>query len=150
MAADAALHEGLIRADEIPAVVARSSGAPGIRRARAVLTLASALIESPLESLTHLALHEDGFPPPQLQFPVVGADGKRYRADFAWPEFRLVLEADGRLKYQAEELWAEKGREFALARAGWRAVRVRWLDVARNWSTTSAWLRSLMIADRSS
>ena len=35
----------------------------------------------------------------------------RDRVDFYWPECRLVLEADGRLKYTDEERWAEKKRE---------------------------------------
>jgi very-short-patch-repair endonuclease len=61
-----------------------------------------------------------------------GADGKHYRVDFAWPEQRVVLEADGRAKYRADELWHEKRREIALKRAGFRVVRVVW-PAARAW-----------------
>lgn len=148
VATDAALHESVLSVRELNAALERCSGLSGIRRARAVLRLASASIESPLESLVHLRLAGSGFPPPELQFPVIGANGKRYRADFAWPEHRLLLEADGRLKYTGDELWAEKNREFALQRAGWRIVRVRWHDVGAGWPETAKVLTALF-ADRS-
>jgi hypothetical protein len=150
MAADAALHERLISTDGLASAIARCAGRPGIGRARYVLRLASPLIESPLESLTHLALHEDGLPRPKLQHPVTGADGRCYRVDFAWPRQRLALEADGRSKYRDDELWREKRRELALHRAGWRIARVRWADVMHEWADTRTWLRELLAADPSS
>jgi hypothetical protein len=144
MAADAALHEGLLSRRDLDAVLGRSAGLHGIRRAREVLAIASPLIESPLESLTHLALHEDGFPAPELQVALRGADGTQYRVDFFWPQRRVVLEADGRGKYRDEELWREKRREIALTRAGYRVVRVIWRDVLRDWPATAAWLKELL------
>jgi hypothetical protein len=144
MAADAALHEGLLRKQDLAVIVERAAGLPGIRRAREILQLASDLIESPLESITHLALHDDGFPAPGLQKWVRGADGNRYRVDFLWPELCLVLEADGKGKYRDDALWVEKGREIALTRAGYRVVRVRWQDVVDDWPAVAAWLRELM------
>ncbi len=148
MAADAALHERLIRSADIDAVLARSSGLRGIARAREILRLASPEIESPLESITHLALHDDGFPPPKLQRWIRGADGNRYRVDFCWPELRVIVEADGRSKYDGDTEWKEKARELALVRAGYRVVRVRWVDVVVGWPATAAWLRHQM-ADQS-
>jgi hypothetical protein len=148
MAADAALSEGLLCMADLAPVMRRSMGLPGIRRAREVLSLASARIKSPLESITRLALHDAGFPPPELQFEIRGADGKRYWVDFAWPEIRLVLEADGRGKYTDDALWREKKRELALIRAGYRIARVSWSDVLTNWPATCAWLRELMAAGR--
>jgi very-short-patch-repair endonuclease len=76
-------------------------------------------------------------------------DGKRYRVDFAWPQFRVVLEADGRGKYRGDELWGEKQRALALTRAGYRVVRVVWKDVLATWPATSAWLSDLLPTDRS-
>jgi hypothetical protein len=114
MAADAALHEGLLRKADLDPFIDRSAGLPGIRRARQVLQLASHLIESPLESITHLALQDDGFPPPGLQKWVRGADGTRYRVDFLWPGLRLIVEADGRGKNSEAERWREKKRDITL------------------------------------
>ena len=113
-----------------------------------MLELANALIESPLESLTHLALHDSGFPPPNPQTWLTGFDGKRYRVDFYWPQYRLVLEADGRGKYHHEQLWDEKKRELALTRAGYAIVRVRWADLGHGWPRVAQWLRELMARTR--
>jgi hypothetical protein len=146
MAADAALHEGLVRQQELTSGVERAATKPGIRRAREVLELASPLIESPLESVTHLALHDSGFPPPELQRPIQGADGKRYRVDFCWPDLRLILEADGRRKYREDVQWREKAREIALTRVGYRVERVRWVDIVDDWPATRDWLRELIAA----
>lgn len=148
MALDAALHEGLMTAGEVETLRERLRGARGSRRALEVLALASPLIESPLESLTHLALHDSGFPEPEPQTWLLGADGKRYRVDFFWPQYGLVLEADGRGKYQDDQLWAEKRRELALTRAGYRVVRVRWADLGDGWPVVARWLRELMAQTR--
>jgi hypothetical protein len=144
MAADAALHEGISGARALSNAVQRGARLPGMRRARAVLSLADPLIESPLESLTHLALHDSGFPPPQLQRWLTAADGGRYRVDFLWPELRLVLEVDGRGKNSERERWREKRRDLALERAGYHVVRLTWADVVHNWPAIEHWLRELM------
>jgi very-short-patch-repair endonuclease len=47
--------------------------------------------------------------------------------DLGWPEWRLLLEYDGRPKYAergGEALVAEKRRHDALVEAGWRALRI--------------------------
>jgi hypothetical protein len=148
MAADAALHEALIDQAQLNEVTARAVRLAGIRRAREVLALGDALIESPLESLTHLALHDSGFPPPKLQRWINTSGGKRYRVDFLWPEYRLIVEADGRGKNSEAERWREKKRDIALERAGYRVVRVTWADVVHNWPAVERWLRELMSTDQ--
>lgn len=144
MAADAALHEGVLSLHELGAALGRQARLTGMRRAREVLALADPRIESPLESLTHLALHGSGFPAPVAQHWVTGADGRRYRLDFLWPQFRLALEADGRAKYTDAERWREKRRDLALTRTGLYVARVTWRDVFSDWPTVERWLRELM------
>ncbi|MFN2561152.1 MAG: hypothetical protein ABR571_07655 [Jatrophihabitans sp.] len=39
--------------------------------------------------------------------------------------------------------------EIALARAGYRVVRVVWDDVVQNWPATSVWRRDLMALGQS-
>ena len=141
LAADAALHEQLTTSAELDYILLASTGWPGIRRARAVLALADARSESPLESLLRLALHDDGFPAPELQVEIGG-----YRVDFCWPAQRLIVEADGRGKYTGDELWAEKVRETRLRALGFRVERVIWADVTRLWPQTSARLRAALAA----
>ena len=133
VAADAALHERLATTADLGGALDGAVGWPGVRQARSVLALADAASESPLESLTRLALHDAGFPPPRLQLPIAG-----FRVDFCWPEQRLVLEADGRSKYTDRELWAEKRRERVLRRAGYVVERVVWADVVGRWAATES------------
>lgn len=129
VAADAALSEELVTADELGAAVDRAAGWPGVRRARRVVELMSPLAESPLESLTRLLIVDAGLPPPHLQVWVHAAR-RRYRADGLWPDRGVVLEADGLLKYASpSDLREEKLRQEDLERAGYRVVRVTWEDV---------------------
>jgi hypothetical protein len=60
-----------------------------------------------LESLARLAMERGGVPAPELQFTI-----GPYRVDFCWPSAWLVLEVDGRQKYQhLGDLFSEKRRE---------------------------------------
>lgn len=53
----------------------------------------------------------------------------RYRVDFYWPEFDVVGECDGRVKYgNATDLWNEKRREDAIRPLVRRFVRWSWSD----------------------
>lgn len=54
-----------------------------------------------------------------------------FRADFADPERRIVIEFDGKAKYRDygpthQVLLAERSRENALLEAGWIFLRVEW------------------------
>jgi very-short-patch-repair endonuclease len=131
MAADAALHQRLVSRADIERELERASGWPGIVQARAVLDLATDKAESPLESLTRLALHDSGFPRPEPQYEIGG-----FRVDLCWPDRRLVLEADGREKYQGDALWDEKKRETELRKYRYRVERVIWSDVVNDWPQT--------------
>lgn len=143
MAADAALYERLVDLGDIEFALSDCAGWPGIRQARDILASASPLAESALESITRLALADDGFPPPELQVAIAGTP---YRVDFLWPRHRLILEADGREKYTAKELWREKRREARLRALGYRIERVLWEDVVRYWPATSLRLRAALAA----
>lgn len=130
VAADAALHRGLVTPAELAAAVGALAGQRGIGPVRAVIEQADGRIESPGESLLG---HEAramglGLVP---QFTVV-AEGQAYRADFGIVGTRVLLEFDGKVKYaNREALYAEKRREDALRRAGWVVVRFTWDDLLR-------------------
>ena len=133
VAADAALHERLVTPDDLACVSRRTTGWPGARAAREIVALASALAESPLESLVRLSVLDAGLPAPQLQVRVDDpADGWWCRVDMLWPEPRVVLEADGKIKYSGVELWREKRRQLRLERLGYRVVRAIWSDVVHD------------------
>lgn len=130
VAADAALRERLVSRADLTAAEQPCVRWPGVRAARDVAAWATPLAESPLESLTRLVVLDAGLPPPELQVRIVDpADGWSARVDMLWPEQRVVVEADGRLKYTDDKLWREKRRQHRLERLGYRVVRAIWADV---------------------
>jgi hypothetical protein len=136
---DAALRRGL-SVGELDDVVGRAARRHGIAAARRALALLDAGSESPGESVSRVALIEQGLPRPVLQFEVFDESGRLVgRADFAWPELRTLGEFDGKVKYGRllgegerleDVLFAEKRREDALRDQGWNVVRWGWADLA--------------------
>lgn len=117
---------------ELAEVVARMYGWPGVVGARRAVAHAHPGAESPLESLSRGVVLEGGLPAPDCGVPVLGDDGLTYWADQAWHRFRVLGEADGRLKYvDPQALFDEKRREDALRRAGWAVVRWTYDEVVR-------------------
>ena len=118
------------------------AGQRGVRRARCVLDAMDPRSESVGETLTRLMLMESSLPVPQLQWAIDGRSGS-CRADFAWPEHRLVLESDGEAKYAGTTpirsvLREERRREVEIRELGWTVVRVGWNDVVRRPAATVA------------
>ena len=112
-------------------MVAAQGPRRGARRARAVLRITSGLAESPGESVLRWFVRALGLPAPRLQARIADPDLSRfYFPDEVWPEFKVLAEFDGQLKYTSpEELWREKQRHDALVRMGWHTERFIWSDV---------------------
>ena len=107
-------------------LLARRAGRRGSARARAILSLADDGAESPGESAARFVIISDGLPAPSTQVPVETRLGT-FWADLGWPEWRLLLEYDGRGKYtgrEAERFMQEKRRHDAVLDAGYRILRV--------------------------
>ncbi len=105
-----------------------------------VLRLADPRIESVGETRTYFACFREGLPMPQCQFEIKDNAGRVIaRVDFAWPEFGVFLEFDGKVKYEkllrqgeraSDVVFREKRREERICRlTGWRCIRVSWEDV---------------------
>jgi len=106
----------------------------GSRRAQTLLGALDARSESAGETRTRLLLREagiDGFEPQyELRTPA-----GLFRADFADPSRRVIIEFDGKGKYidfepTDEVLLTERARENALAEEGWIFVRLQWPHLA--------------------
>lgn len=96
-----------------------------------LLDFASALSESPGESLTRVRFHELGFRQPRQQV-TVSVDGTTYRLDFVWEEAGVVVEFDGWMKYRSdfdEARKQEKIREDAIRSTGRTVLRIYWEDL---------------------
>ena len=115
---------------------------PSTLRSDLVLRRATDKCESVGESrLWHLCAAY-GLPQPIPQFAVCDETGQvRYRVDFAWPEYGVFVEFDGRVKYgqpwngaedAVDVVLREKRREDAIRElTGWLCVRVTWADLAQ-------------------
>lgn len=130
-----AVHDPDLRAPvhrQFADVIESMWGWPGVRIARSAAEHAHPGAETPLESLSRGHVIEHGLPVPEVNVPVLGDDGRTYWADLLWRQFRVIGEADGRLKYAAPDaLYAEKLREDALRRAGRIVVRWTWDEIIR-------------------
>ncbi|MHA7304028.1 type IV toxin-antitoxin system AbiEi family antitoxin domain-containing protein [Arthrobacter sp. TMN-49] len=105
----------------------------GIRIFRAALAFATGDSESAGETLTRDLLSVCNIEPAQLQFKLTTRHGD-YRADFAWPGYKVILEFDGEGKYfnyrpTQEVLRAERIRENELIELGWTVIRIGWKDL---------------------
>lgn len=150
--ADSALRAGADRRS-VDQLLAHSAGARGVRGARVVLQRADARAESPGESLVRWWVADAGLPAPDLQVSVRTRLGWRW-VDPGWPELRLALEFDGRVKYGSDGTTAartvveEKRRQEAIEEEGWSVLRVSWQDLARPDQVTARVARALRAARR--
>lgn len=120
--ADAALRAGAAPDDLTRLITGTPTGA-GLARAREIIALGDAGAESAQESAVRFHLLRAGLPQPQTQVPVDTHLG-RFWADLGWPEWRILIEYDGRPKYtDPEAVIREKRRHDALLEAGWRVLR---------------------------
>lgn len=127
-AGDRGLRLGLLTADAVRAALPGLGRVRGRLKAEMALAQLDARRETPLESLSWALFLEWGLPLPLMQQEFRDDNGLIGRVDFYWPQFRLVGEADGRLKYETREaLYAEKLREDRLRARGLGCIRWGWL-----------------------
>lgn len=134
------LNSGTVSPGELAQAGSDANHAPGSLRRQVVLRLVDDRIESVAESRFWYLLFRAGLPMPIPQYAVF--DGRRVllgRVDFAWPEYGLFVEIDGRGKYRehrrdgddvVDTVLREKDREDAIrAATGWRCLRLTWRDL---------------------
>lgn len=132
---DAALQRGLVTVERIQSVIAACHHRPGVGLLAAALPKLDARTESPGESLARLGMWTLGYdaePQVKIKLP----DGSFARVDFLLREYGIVVEFDGRVKYEgdglrsgAQALMDEKVREDQLRSLGYVVVRLTWRDV---------------------
>jgi hypothetical protein len=110
--------------------------------------------ESVGESRSRHMLWRGGLPMPVAQYEVLDAHGRTVaRVDFAWPEFGVFLEFDGKEKYtrylkEGESvvdvvLREKKREELVCLLTGWRCIRLTWADLYRPRETVK-YIRSVL------
>ena len=122
-------------------LIREAAGHPGAKRLRAALDGPdSNPTQSELERMMLRLIRDAALPPPQTQMLIAG-----HRADFAWPERRLIIEVDG---------WAAHGHRLAFERdrardaahtlAGWTVVRFTYRQVTERPLEVAAKLAALL------
>lgn len=121
----AAASLGLLKRGRLAELVSERRGRPGIHRLERLLALEPALIRSELELLFFPVWQAAGVERPRVNFPiVVPARDRPLTVDFAWPEIRLVVEADSqRFHGDWEQAEIDRERDQLLALTGWVSHR---------------------------
>lgn len=123
--------------------LARQPDGRGSARARAVLPVADARSESPMESVLRWMLHVAGVPVPELQY-VIRTQSGAFRADLAWPEAMVLVEFDGDVHRDRGVFVSDLRRQNALVAAGWTVLRFSSADLlGRPEEVVAAILRAL-------
>jgi hypothetical protein len=130
VAADSALHQGLITPLELWMIAAECRHTWGGVQADRVARFASPSAESPLESLARVVFDETGLPRPEVQIPICDGDLFIGRVDFFWRKYRTIAEVDGAVKFEdparaRAQLWRDK----ALRAAGYEVVHFNWTEI---------------------
>jgi hypothetical protein len=145
VAADSALR--LLRTDKaaVQGVIDDCREWPEVLRAHRVLDFADGRAESVLETASRVFFAQCDIELPEPQVWIETPDLGPARVDFYWRSWRLIGEADGKLKYgRAEDLWAEKRRQEALEELGFVVVRWGWDDIFVHPRRTEARIRAAM------
>lgn len=127
IAADAAVARRLVTARQIEVAAASlPMGTRGAAEIRRVLADVEGRHESPGETRLARVARDLGYSlEPQVR---IGP----WRVDFVVAGTRVIVEFDGKVKYDSrEDLVAEKRREDDLRRRGYVVVRIMWADLSR-------------------
>jgi hypothetical protein len=134
------LHAGLTTVRDLQASYVQTQSTPHTLGTTIVLRLADDRFESVGETRTFFLCRRQGLPAPEPQWVVFDAGGREFaRLDFAWPQFGVWLEFDGKEKYLrylrenetvVDAVLREKQREDRIRElTGWQCIRITWADL---------------------
>lgn len=101
------------------------------------------MARSELELLLAPVLAAAGLPPAQHEYPLPTTSDLRGFVDRAWPELRLIIEADGRRWHTRRADFARDAqRDLEASALGWHTLRVTWEMLRFDPEVTAALIRS--------
>lgn len=129
---DTALHSGWCTSRELEQAALEQHGRRGIIAVRDLLPYVDGRAESAMESEARLAMIDYGVPTPELQYPIHGRNGERWRADFAWPDVMVAAEYES-IDWHAggPEMLRDKIRSGGIQDVGWTLIPIVVDDVRR-------------------
>jgi very-short-patch-repair endonuclease len=107
---------------------AKRKAAHRLRQALASLHPDAAPSESQFEEDLLALCRRIDVPEPRRQFWITPDDGEpAVRADFAWPQHKLIVETDGLGAHRPRHRFeADRRKDQRLALLGWRVIRITW------------------------
>lgn len=130
-----AVKEGegkIFQRDDVELILARHPSCPGTPLLVEMLALrdpAAGLTDSELEDIFVALCRRYGIPLPEIAV-TLHANGARHRADFVWPQLRLVVETDGRRWHSGKFATSlDEIRDRDLTIAGYRVQRLTWRQI---------------------
>lgn len=150
------LHMGAMTIEDFRTQMRVHAHWPGSLTANLVVRMADGRLESVGEDRFWFVVHRHGLPVPEPQVEVRDERGRLVaRIDFAWPELKVFVEFDGRIKYERHRREGESLEEFLMREkkreelvcllTGWTCVRVTWSDLARP-ELLAARIRGVLLA----
>ena len=143
--------DSLVEANDLdPAQFVAAAGAyqgRNAKRARRAASLVRADVDSPMETRIRLLVVFAGLPEPQVNFIMWAAGGKwRWRFDLCYPEYKLIIEYDGRHHaFDADQWIHDLERREWLDQDGWRIIIVVSEDIYGHPLRTLQRVRSALV-----
>lgn len=125
---DWSVDRGLMRTEELLALISWGHGRRGVVRAREVAALVRRGVDSPQESRLRWLVVSHGLPEPTINPVIVLPDMSVVRLDLAYVGLRLGMEFDG--DWHVETQLHDAQRRSRLARLGWEIVVARKDDLS--------------------
>ena len=125
---DRALQTGEVTVDGLRAALDRNRGRHGLAAARRLVEVVATDSESVAERRFLALLRQERIRGWVQQFPI-----GRYRADFAFPDERVVVEIDGWAFHRSQRRFqADHDKLNAITVAGWLPLAFTWHDLDAN------------------
>ena len=117
--------------NEVRDQLARNPNRPAAKVVRHLLAthyIGSTPTENDFEDAFLALTRSLGLPDPTPQFYIDPGDGEPpIRADFAWPDRKIVVETDGRKTHSTNHAFeSDRRRDQRLTAAGWTVIRTTW------------------------
>lgn len=117
---------------ELESCASRLAGRRGAKRMRESLPLLNDRSESRPESWLRVIIVHAGLPTPSINHAIVDAEtGRSYRADIAFPEYRVLLEYQGDHHREQKQWRADMTRRARLEANGWIVMEINADDLRR-------------------
>ncbi len=149
-ALDDALRRGMVSLPHLRrrmAAVARP-GRKGVAVMRQLIDARNpsvAVPDSVFERRLLRLLRRGSWPAPVLQYRIYDERGLVGTVDFAYPDARLAIEADGYRWHSGRVRWDhDRGRRNRLTLLGWRVIHVTWTDLTRRPAATADLIRAAL------